>query len=126
MNFSSIRLPERNPATKNRSFDISLTYALSGICEGSINIPVTYNQAIEVLDHKRILGIEEPMQYVENYDSQDKSKYMETARVRSVFLIPYLKSLVSLKMFPLTISSMLRLMLQPLSQKAQMKLSPRE
>lgn len=60
----------------NRSFDISLTYALSGICEGSINIPVTYNQAMEVLDHKRILGIEEPMQYAENYDSQDKSKYI--------------------------------------------------
>ncbi|MBR2884723.1 MAG: helix-turn-helix transcriptional regulator [Clostridia bacterium] len=60
----------------NRSFNITLTYALSGICEGSINIPVIYNQAIEVLDHKRILGIEEPMQYVENYDSQDKSKYI--------------------------------------------------
>lgn len=60
----------------NRSFDISLTYALSGICEGSINIPALYNQAIEVLGHKRILGIEEPMQYVENYDSEQKSKYI--------------------------------------------------
>lgn len=60
----------------NRSFDISLTYALSGIYEGSINIPALYNQAIEVLGHKRILGIEEPMQYVENYNSEQKSKYI--------------------------------------------------
>ncbi len=60
----------------NRSFDISLSYVLSGIYEGSINIPALYNQAIEVLGHKRILGIEEPMQYVENYNSEQKSKYI--------------------------------------------------
>ena len=60
----------------NRSFDISLTYSLSGIQEGSINIPALYNQAIEVLDHKRILGIKEPMQYVGNYNSGQTSKYI--------------------------------------------------
>lgn len=46
-----------------RNFDISLTFALSDICEGLSNVPKAYDQTVEVLDYKRMLGIEVPMTY---------------------------------------------------------------
>lgn len=46
-----------------RNFDISLTFALSDICEGLSNVPKAYDQTVEILDYKRMLGIEAPMTY---------------------------------------------------------------
>lgn len=59
----------------NKHFDINLTFALSEVIEGSLNIPLAYNQTVEILDHKRFLEIEEPMQYVRNIISNEE-KYI--------------------------------------------------
>lgn len=47
----------------NKHFEISLSFALSEIHRGAGEIPKAYNQALETLEYKRVLYIEEPMCY---------------------------------------------------------------
>lgn len=51
----------------NSHFNIELSFSFSKICSNIIDVPVAYNEAISVLKYQRLLGIKEPMQYIDNY-----------------------------------------------------------
>ncbi|MBR5157556.1 MAG: AraC family transcriptional regulator [Clostridia bacterium] len=68
----------------NRIFSLSLTYSLSTICEGIFNISDAYRQTIKVLDYKRLLGITEPMQYIEKDYSSKKSFIFNFAKEQAM------------------------------------------
>jgi len=49
----------------NRHFNIDLSFSFSKIFSNIIDVPVAYNQAMSVLKYQRLLGIKEPMQYID-------------------------------------------------------------
>lgn len=57
------------------SFDIEITFALSALFEKTIEIPMAYNQTTQMLEYQRVLGISEPMQYIESSATQ-QNKYI--------------------------------------------------
>lgn len=71
----------------NENFDINLTFSLSANLVGVLNIPVAFSQAAEVLDHKRMLGIEEPMTYINNSSFESSNLFdlhKEQALINSI------------------------------------------
>ena len=71
----------------NENFDINLTFSLSANLVGVLNIPVVFSQAAEVLDHKRMLGIEEPMTYINNSSFESSNLFdlhKEQALINSI------------------------------------------
>ncbi len=57
----------------NKFFSLSLTYALSEICQGIFNISIAYRQTAEVLEYKRLLGITEPLHYIKKETTAENS-----------------------------------------------------
>lgn len=57
------------------SFDIEITFALSALFKKAIEIPIAYNQTTQMLEYQRVLGISEPMQYIESSAPQ-QNKYI--------------------------------------------------
>ena len=51
----------------NSHFNIELSFSFSKISSNIIDVPVAYNEAVSVLKYQRLLGIKEPMQYIDNY-----------------------------------------------------------